>query len=371
MWSAFSSNLASSVAVPRLRAAAAAAAIWTAGASGVSAIVINDGDAGQDLALGLAFPSVAKIEIDVPPAGGSFGICSGALISATHVLSADHCFDEADTNYAPLTQVKFPAASGNVGGINQPSPGGTFGVTSILRMAPSSAGFGQLLNGADLAILTLDAPVLDRDPFLVLNEPLAALDETAVLAGFGRFGLGSAGPGGATSNATRAARQVVEFYGAAKAVGTQTTTGPGGVTTSQFLGDIPGTENIYTTDFDNPDNPPEGDTFGLAIPFNAALVADAEGTTAGGDSGGPLLVMINGEWVVAGALSGGTSTSSQFGDLSYWTGTGAPAALAFISANSDARFSSEIPIPASGSLLLLGVAGMAALRRRRGAARKT
>ena len=33
------------------------------------------------------------------------------------------------------------------------------------------------------------------------------------------------------------------------------------------------------------------------------------------------MVQINGEWVVAGVLSGGTTSNSTYGDISWWTGT--------------------------------------------------
>ena len=42
-----------------------------------------------------------------------------------------------------------------------------------------------------------------------------------------------------------------------------------------------------------------------------------EATTGPGDSGGPLLV--NG--LIAGVLSGGTTSTSVYGDISWWTGT--------------------------------------------------
>ena len=45
-----------------------------------------------------------------------------------------------------------------------------------------------------------------------------------------------------------------------------------------------------------------------------------EATTAPGDSGGPILVQVGGEWVIAGVLSGGTTSTSVYGDISWWTG---------------------------------------------------
>ncbi len=46
-----------------------------------------------------------------------------------------------------------------------------------------------------------------------------------------------------------------------------------------------------------------------------------EATTAPGDNGGPILVQVGSEWVIAGVLSGGTTNTSVYGDISWWTGT--------------------------------------------------
>lgn len=351
-----------------LRAALLSLLVWTAGASGAAAIVINDGDAGQDVLpggliqqLGVPFRSVAKIEIAL--GGAQFGTCSGALISPIHVLSADHCFRAPGSDFAAATRVKLPDEAGAVGALGAPSPGETRSVDSILRMTPSST--DALLNGADLAVLTLSNPVTGRDPFLIFNEPVEAVGDTAVTIGYGRSGIGSQGATEGSSTLVRAAQQVLEFYGAGKGVI------PG---TPGTLVDIDDTENIFSTDFDEPGDlpgdPPKVDTFGttdIAIPLSAALVAEFEGTTARGDSGGPLLILRNGRWVIAGVLSGGFPGGSRYGDISYWTGAGSPAAIAFLnqSTGGAAQYSSDVPIPAAGGLLAAALAGLALLRRRR------
>ena len=55
-----------------------------------------------------------------------------------------------------------------------------------------------------------------------------------------------------------------------------------------------GGSNIISTDFDNGSN--SNNTIGGSSP----TPVEFEATTAGGDSGGPVLVQLGGEWVIAG-----------------------------------------------------------------------
>ena len=73
--------------------------------------------------------------------------------------------------------------------------------------------------------------------------------------------------------------------------------------------------NIFSTDFDN------GSGSANTIPESNSSPIQFEATTAAGDSGGPILVQVNNEWVIAGVLSGGSTNTSVYGDISWWTGT--------------------------------------------------
>ena len=114
--------------------------------------------------------------------------------------------------------------------------------------------------------------------------------------GFGYAGVGSSGAGGG-GGTRRAIENVIDGYGAALYA-------PGN----------PGSSgNIFNTDFDS-GSAGHNTLSGLG---SSAVPLPNEGTTAGGDSGGPLIV--NGE--IVGVLSGGSTANSVYGDISWWTGT--------------------------------------------------
>ncbi len=338
-------------ATTRAAALGLALAIW---AGGAGAITINDASraSGEDLFLGSQFPSVARLDF------GGFR-CSGSLISPTTVLTAEHCFRVNATTLraAPIT-VTFTAGNGLPEVVRMASAPLTFG-------APSFGDAGDtLLNGDDIAILTLDAPVLDRDPFLLFDGPL--IREPATFVGFGRNGDGSGGaiPGpSGLDEERRAAQNVIETLGLAA------------VPFAGTIAGLSGTDNIITADFDDPLlSTPGANTLGLPPVNSSPFALELEGSTAGGDSGGPLLVERGDDQVIVGVLSGGLvldgSRPSGYGDLSYWTSVLPADIRAFIEGAGGVYFGSEavVPLPPSALLLLsaLGAGALLARRRRRG-----
>lgn len=305
------------------RLALAAAAVLLAHAPAAHAIVIND-TAGAAGAIALGTPHTAVVELFI---GGS-GLCSGAVISATQVITAEHC----TSGSAPASiSVRFHQN-------NDATPEASLGVTAIAEMNPTN----NLLDGTDLALLTLASglPAWVTPLSFFLGDTLGW---AATMVGFGLNGLGSTGALG-YDGLRRAAENTVDSYGQAR---------------NSSGGAISGTANIVSTDFD--DGSPAGNT--LAPLGSAAFMLANEGTTAGGDSGGPLL--ING--YIAGILAGGTDPDSLYGDVSWWTGLRSPGVQAFLSTNCPTCVtiaSFEIPEPASATLFA-GAIALAALRRRR------
>ena len=95
---------------------------------------------------------------------------------------------------------------------------------------------------------------------------------------------------------------------------------------------------------------------------SSAAPLPVEGTTAPGDSGGPLLFDMQNTWFIGDVLSGGSSDVSTFGNISWWTGVGNDRAA--IEAASG-QFMSPAPEPASWAMALLGLCAFGAPGRRR------
>jgi len=266
--------------------------------SPAQAIVIND-TAGPSTAISLGTPHSAVVEIFI---GGSF--CTGTLIDATSILTAQHCTFGASL---PSMSVHFHHLNND--GVSD----AVYGVAGKAEVNGSNV----LLDGTDLAILTLNstAPVGVSPVPLALYNPVGVVAETV---GFGYNGVGSSGHGFGADGLRWAAENVIDTYGAAlNPPGSSGTVG-----------------NIFNTDFD--DGSPGNNTLSGAGSDVTPLTN--EGTTAPGDSGGPLLV----DGQIAGVLSGGTTFDSVYGDISWWTGTLAHAA--FIQANAPgAIFGSGTP----------------------------
>tara|TARA_R110002073_G_scaffold336260_1_gene531377 strand:- start:122829 stop:125216 length:2388 start_codon:yes stop_codon:yes gene_type:complete len=204
--------------------------------------------------------------------------CTGTLIAPNLVISARHCGIGAGA------LIRF--------GDNSNSPDFTATVQSSIL----PDGSGSLLDGGDVSIHILNSSVPAN-----IAEPMRLIDETndlegmlAVTLGYGYNGLGSAGHGFSSDGRRWGGENIIDAYGSP----------------SNSSG-----SNIISTDFDN------GTGGANTIPSSSSTPLDFEATTAPGDSGGPVLVQFGGEWVIAGVLSGGTTSTSVYGDISWWTGT--------------------------------------------------
>ncbi len=207
----------------------------------------------------------------------NFG-CTGVLVAENVVLSARHC--------------GIGAGDTIIFGNN--ANDGILSRTVQSSFLPE--GGGSLLDGGDVAILTLTAPVPAN-----VATPMRLIDETDGLEGmicatlgYGFNGLGSNGHGFSSDGFRWGGENIIDVYGSPVASS--------------------GT-NIISTDFDN------GTAAANEIPGSSPTPLQFEATTAPGDSGGPVLVQIGNEWLVAGVLSGGTTSTSVYGDISWWTGT--------------------------------------------------
>lgn len=212
--------------------------------------------------------------------------CSGALISPTMILSARHCVDGL-TAFPSLFEI----------GLDRDNDGQPESVLAVDVIEEIDAG-QPYFDGGDIAFLSLASPAPAwAQPFRLFDgDPTG---EIGTLVGYGNQGLGSTGATVFQAGTRLAARNVIDLFG------------PQG-------GDGLGA-NTLSTDFD--DGGVAANT--LAYVGSSARMLPREGTTAAGDSGGPLFVHIDGEPLIAGVLSGGTTANSVYGDISWWSAVGA------------------------------------------------
>ena len=288
------------------------------------AIVVNStfGAVGA-LAFGSGFSSVVQVTN-----GGS--VCSGAVISATAILTAQHC--------------TFGAGAGALGVRFDQNGDGVFDQTNSVASKFELDATNVLLDGTDMAILTIGGLLPGwATPFeLYAGDPFA---ELVTMVGFGRRGVESVS--GASPLGVRwAAENIVDAVG-----------------TAPFGGG--GTANIISTDFDN--GTPGANT--LASLGSSATPLAREGTTAGGDSGGALLISRGGSYLIGGVLSGGTRGDSGYGDVSWWTGISMYRTQieSFGGRFYTAPTGSGIPEPGSFALALLALVSAGVVGVRRGA----
>ncbi len=266
------------------------------------------------------------------PAGG-LGLCTGTLINPRTVIFAAHC---VNTNAAGGAQ--NPLQYGSQGGgipiafgfkqnnlqavrdwflptlANGAANPGLFKTNTAnflynvnqVVYNPSSLALGTSRNfiQADIAIATLDTPAANVPTWTILLSALpapASISETAgtgyhvTLTGYGRNGVGTLGDTGGIDYRRRVAENYIGLLGSFD-------------DRDAFLfGSTSGLpQNLYQIDFDDPRRGTSS-----ASPFDFNLFKDNplpnEGTTAGGDSGGPLILdKAFAKPTVIGVLSGGS-----------------------------------------------------------------
>lgn len=264
------------------------------------------------------------------------GVCTGSLINPRTVIFAAHCVNtRPDTAYGSAsggTPISFGFEANNLPALRRwlGLDGGTLNATDASRALynveqvwydPRSLN-GGFLQG-DVALATLDTPAFEIPTWAMLFSPLTG-QEHVTITGYGGRGTNASLPPPPSPPGQppidwrrRTAENYVAFLGSL-------------ADRNEFLfGARSGFEqNLYMTAFNDPAGPAAFDPaqrrwdFGL---FGADdVVLPREGITAGGDSGGPLIVDQKYDRdVIIGVLSGGSrffgnQNFSQYGTHSFY-----------------------------------------------------
>jgi len=271
--------------------------------------------------------------------GSSGYIASGTLIAPEWVLTAGHVVGGTNNSGAGVSGMTF--------GMGPTYSGIGISATKWIPYGSWSSSGGNLWAGVDLGLVRLSQAITDVAPAQMdFSTSLLGLLGTSV--GYGRSGTGVTGMN-TDSGTKRAGQNVIDARG-----GMSTTMGDG---RSLNLNGISPTVLFY--DFDKP---PESVLSSMGSTAPVAL----EYLIGSGDSGGALFIEVGGMTKLVGVNSflaslpyplDTTGPSGDYGDLA-----------GVVSVQSFGNWIYEVtgvPEPSALSLLLLGLSGLAIVRRRK------
>ncbi|NML11007.1 autotransporter domain-containing protein [Sphingobium sp. AR-3-1] len=256
-------------------------------------------------------------------------VCTGTLINPRTVIFAAHCVNDlTSADYSTVNDgvpVAFAfqnnARPGLVSWLNSGFQTNTalsvYNVNNIAYNPDSLDPPALSFLYGDVAMATLDTPASDVPTWTMLFSALPApssISETSgtgyhvTITGYGRTGSGTTGSSLGIDFRRKTAENFLGMLGSLDDVD------------SFLFGEAGGyTQNLYHTDFDDPTR---------ENPFDFNLFKDDalanEGSTAGGDSGGPLILdQAFDEKTILGVLSGGSryffeQPQSSYGGSSFY-----------------------------------------------------
>ena len=303
-----------------------------------------------------ASPFSGVVSINIRYANGSSFICSGALVSKRHVVSAGHCIDSNDNG----VKIDITAPGNDVRVIfnSQPNPGdpGRAIITANhVSMHADYKGFGNCPVGVpgfcvndDIAVITMNADAPDTAKIYRAYTGPVATGQLITMVGYGRSGDGVSGF--YVDPAFRIKRS-------------------GGNHMDLFdLNDeqnfVAGPQEVWYADFDGNGQDTFCDLFGVCTPI---LANNVESALGGGDSGGPSFIFDNGEYLLVGNNTfGGTFQGQVPGTFgTYFGGMMVGAYGDYLEDATGGLIQTVVPEPETYALMLAGLGVIGAVARRR------
>lgn len=296
---------------------------------------------------------IGQMIVSTPGANGgvSLGLCTGTLINPRTVLFAAHCVNTRPATAYGSESGGVAIAFGFNNANNTTQPGQPAGTSPLLNWlfgsaaqgrAPnttSTAEFFYTVNGlvynnlslepaaagflyGDVAIASLDTPARNIPTWAILLSALTPPSQISAangtgyhvtITGYGANGIGTTGATGAIDYRRRVAEN---WLGGLTSINVRDTLLFGGFSVNR-------PQNLYWIDFDDPRR-----GTAQATPFDFNVFRDNplpnEGTTSGGNSGGPLILdRTFAQQIVIGVLSGGSrffgaQPGSSYGTASFY-----------------------------------------------------